>query len=267
MPTTGDVPEGERNALFWQPAQGRPWLKIVGASAAVLLVAAGAMVFAFSGDDDTPRPDASTGGAVPPSSSAQAPPTASVAAQPRPVAPASTPSTPASAPPAEPAPAPVAVENIDQCVARHYAPDAFGEELPKFAFVCDATDPRRAAMGLKARLVYAQRKGGPVTDAMKEWSILNWYELAFVSIVQQTCCVTPPVLDSKNKTCDFDERIVAIGVAGRTGKGIDEAIVAYDKAVQCLINFGLSAHYKQKHPTYGPERDAFKRISERSRQK
>ncbi len=162
-------------------------------------------------------------------------------------------------PPAKPA------ETIHQCVARHFAADAFRGKLPKFDFVCEMTDPRRAAINLKTRLVYAQPKGRPVADAMKEWSILNWYELAFVSIAQQACCEQPPILNSLSQTCDFDERITAIGIAGHRGEGIDEAIAAYDKAVQCLINFSLSGHYKQKHPTYGPERDVFKRISKRSR--
>jgi hypothetical protein len=167
--------------------------------------------------------------------------------------------------PADSAPAP---EDLNQCVAKHFAPDAFDVPPPRFDFLCGAVDPRRAALELGARLIFAQqRKGGPVSDAMKEWSILNWYELAFVTLTQHACCKNPPAPDTKvGKTCSFDEALAAVGVAGSRGQGLDEAITTYDTAVQCLINFGLSPHYKQDHPTYGPERDAFRRISERSRQ-
>lgn len=150
-------------------------------------------------------------------------------------------------------------------MAKHFAPGAFAKDPPKLDFVCTERDPRKGAVELSARLVYAQKKK-PVTDAMKEWSILNWYELAFFAIAQRACCAERPALDTKvGKACDFDAKLTALGEAGHTGNGLDEAIAEFDKAVQCLINFQLAAHYKQTHPTYGPERDAFKRISERSR--
>lgn len=246
----------EKSALFWQPDRSKPWGKIAFGGVAGLAAVGGLVFFLSQSDGSTPTAEPSTSStstALSATHSGVIPPPA-----PKPAA------APAPQPPEDPATAPKPKKNLDQCVAKHFAPDAFAAEVPAFDFVCAQADPRKIAMNLKARLVYAQQKGGPVSEAMKEWSILNWYELAFAATVVHACCETPQALHPESEICEFGPKIIAMGEAGASGKGLESAIEAFDKGIQCLINFKVAAHYKQKHPTYGPERDAFKRVSQRS---
>ena len=57
------------------------------------------------------------------------------------------------------------------------------------------TDPRRGATALRSRVVLASADGRP-TDAMREWALLSWYEMAAFAVVRGRCCAASPPLEA-----------------------------------------------------------------------
>jgi eukaryotic-like serine/threonine-protein kinase len=247
-----------QSPLFWQPSENRSTAKIIAAAVAGLVVVGGLAFYLLSGESAEPQTAAKDApSALPPAPSpAPEPPTPAPAAT-------SARATAASAPPpvepAEPAP-PIAV---DPCVASFFPDGTFTGDLPRFNFVCSEADPRKGAIELSGRLIYAGQGKGIVTDAMKEWAILNWYEMAFFALAKARCCEQPkPIHVGAGKKCHFEEALVAVAAA--RGEELDAALDGYDKAISCVIKFRMLSHFKQRHPTFGPDRDVYKRIAARS---
>jgi len=246
----------DRSALMWRPTEGRarwPWMVAAGVAVAALL----GVVALFVGDgapagdrpeDIAAEPKAAVLSAAVPSSASRSAGEAAKASATAVVAKA------ASAKPSSTGKV-VAPADVSACVASLFAEDAFGGETPDLGFVCETTVASQGAIELETRLVKGQRGRG-VTTAMKQWSVLGWYEMAAFAIIRSICCPRAAKLKSKRgHSCDFD---VAINELARVGAGGDDAarsaaLDGYNKSIRCLVNLKLQGLYGYGDAPYGPE--------------
>jgi serine/threonine-protein kinase len=250
------------------PARGRGlWLLLP-----LLAVAVAMGLRARSGEQRSPP-----GAAAPPAPSAPAPaPTAATltaAAPPQPALPppsAIAPVPSASSPPA--ASAAVATnEGVTACAVRHFAPDAFpANDVPDLGWICRETDPRRGAAGLKQRVVAAGARAGAgtVTNAMRDWAALHWYEMASFAVIRARCCpdagplgLPPPV----GVCAPLDRSLDEIGAAA-VGRGdLEAALARHRSAIHCALGSGAAADYSYKSAPTGGAEPALRRTIERGR--
>ncbi|MEQ9325580.1 MAG: hypothetical protein RIF41_40820 [Polyangiaceae bacterium] len=199
------------------------------AIAAVVWVVAG--IFAVRGRPDDDGSSSASAATSEPTATTPAP-TASATAKT-----SAAPTTTASAPPPE-------SKNPTACIG-----EALSTEEVDYAFVCRQTNPLKASGKIKSALV---RDGkGLVTDAMRQWAGLGWYEMAAFAILRASCCPAgEPLAYNFVLACPLDEAINELDAAVRTGKreAIDAAIKRYSKEARCLDQFGQARNMGRDGP-------------------
>jgi eukaryotic-like serine/threonine-protein kinase len=124
------------------------------------------------------------------------------------------------------------------------APAARGK--PRAELVCSERDARKGARALNVLLV--QNAGpGVLTDGMREWAQLGWYELALFATARTLCCQAPPALSTRTgaDACALDkalERLAAEAVHGDRA-ALDKALDGFKETATCLLRQGGAGPY------------------------
>jgi len=127
-----------------------------------------------------------------------------------------------------------------------FPPGGFSSAPPVFDFVCSEPNPLRGGTSVRSRLVLGG--GGAVTDGMRLWAGLGWYEMAAYAVLRARCCASPPKLHwSFDLACPIDqplaalEKAVAAGDKAATKAALDE----YTRQAHCLNHFGQATNFGQ----------------------
>ena len=89
---------------------------------------------------------------------------------------------------------------------------------------------------------------GKVTDGMREWGGLGWYEMATYALLRARCCASsPPLKWTFDLACPVDQPLARLqeAVTARDQTAIDEAVKDYSKQVVCLNQFGQAENFGQ----------------------
>jgi hypothetical protein len=202
----------------------------------------------------------------------------------KPVAEASPSSAPeAAVPRVAPAAAPKKTAELsrDECVAQHFAPEAF-DGRPDFAFVCDDADFPSTARRLSGMVLVgddpALRDGG-VGDAGIALDVvrltgmsagdagtgsgLEWYELPATAIIRKACCPrsAPVTLSETAGWCEQLQSVVR-RMADDSARATDLSPSArsYDRAVTCLVANRVKHPYAYAGPPSTQSRRAFQQF-------
>jgi hypothetical protein len=177
---------------------------------------------------------------------------------------------PVEAPPAtataSAAPATAAPLDWNACVLSQFAPQAFvSTELVDQKVVCSETDPRKGAAAIRSRLVLAS--GGRPTDAMREWALLSWYEMAAFAVIRARCCAAAPPLRLPPPVglCEsVDRALDALGAAASGPGDVEPAVTRLRRSLVCAALNGGDAGYPYKgRPPDGSESALLKTIERR----
>ncbi len=211
-------------------------------------------------------------GALPISSAApmnSAAPDAASSAGPKPSAAPTPTAAPTAAPTATPtataAPTPTAAaapKGVGECVAQYY-PEATFKNADGFEFVCELTDPRKVATKMHSKIVVGGL--GKLTEGMRIWSQLSWYEMASVSVARAGCCpsAAPLKLPHPSEACpDLAAALTALGVARTKNKDASIEIMAFHDTVGCYFDKNYPKPYRYKQRPSGPNRTMFEGLIE-----
>ncbi len=182
--------------------------------------------------------------AAPPVPAASTASAASAAPPPPTSAPAPT-ATPLAPPSASAAPAVATAGDPVACVAPLFPEHTFNDtSSTDLGFLCEMTDPRQAAPRLGRELVHS--RGDSITDGMKEWPSLGWYQMAVVAIARARCCpdAAPLVLPSNGGTCPpLEKALDDLGRAAARGDDAAKELGQVDDVILCLVRNGGTAQY------------------------
>lgn len=241
-----------------QPRRRQSRLILVLGVLAVLAATAGAAAVAwhFTTPEPTPSPEP-TVAAIP--SPAPAPdgtgPAASASAE---AASSASAASSSSATPPPPVP-----QDERACFAQLMPEDAFGDTEPDLAGACTGRDAYATTLVLKSAVVAAGGNG--VTEAMREWSRLGWYETAAFTAMRAHCCPDAEALTVSNHyaVCQLEEALAYITNAIDDEAKMKEALDDYHAAVICLTGKGWAGAFGRGGAPYGGERVGFARVMER----
>src|SRR5262249_14351595 len=141
--------------------------------------------------------------------------------------------------------------DVTECASPVFAPGTFDDSPPPDqGYICNEVDPRRGAAALRADVVRAN-KGRATSDAMREWSLLGWYEMAVFSVIRARCCpdAAPLALPALPDSCvQLDGALNDLGAAaaGKTredGNTVERAMVRYADAIRCAVRSSASMTY------------------------
>ena len=169
-------------------------------------------------------------------------------------------------------PAPEAGEDVAACMMPLFAKGTFKRGAsPDFGFVCSEADPRRGVAAIKKQVVLAGAKRN-VSEGMREWALLGWYELASYSVMRARCCPgAPPLkLPAPPPPCQpLETALDELGAAALVAKtpkdkALEAAVKRYTKEVYCLVRAGGTSLFGYVGPPKGGEVTAFRKTLARA---
>ena len=154
-------------------------------------------------------------------------------------------------------------ENERACFAQLMPDDAFGETTPDLKGACTGKNAYPTTLVLKSAVVAAG--GKDVTEAMREWSKLGWYETAAFTAMRAHCCPDAEALhvSSYFAVCQLEEALAYITNAIDDDEKMKAALEDYHKAVMCLTGKGWANAFGRGGPPYGGEKQYFEAVMDR----
>jgi serine/threonine-protein kinase len=201
-----------------------------------------------------PGADVTASAAPPPS----AEPAASTEAAPAPAASSTASAAVAGAP---------AAQSVEACMAPLFPKDTFdARSRPNFAFLCKEADPRKGSQLVRKQVVLGATSGF-VSDGMREWALLNWYELAAYAVMRARCCPgSPPIeLPETPGACPSieaslnDMAAAAIKAETPDDRKIEEALERFREGISCLVRSGGTNLFGYVGAPKGGEDTAFRK--------
>jgi hypothetical protein len=132
-------------------------------------------------------------------------------------------------------------DKIGSCVSG-YLPKGTFEKAPDMSWVCEQSDPVAGAEKLRVAVINGGK--GSVTDAMKIFSRIGWYDMAAFAVVRAGCCeaAKPLSLPPPSAGCTaMDEALRDIASSVVASRSYDEPLKTYAAAIQCELNAGRGA--------------------------
>jgi hypothetical protein len=287
MPSFEDVTEaiGAKPTPTARSAQSRP-AKRGGSSAlriAILVAAIGGGGYAIYRLVGGPSREAATPSSEVPTSAAAhsaAPSVVEQATAPSPLvsstvaaqsaAPTSSAEAPSSAAPTASSPPLAPVTDVKACFVGLLAAGAVAEDAhPDFSFICKDVDPRKASGKVKSMVVAASH--GHVTDAMREWSMMGYWELATYAAMRGRCCPNarpleiPPSPGACPSLADALNAISAAAHPGVTESAQADAAKNFHDALRCVVKSGQEKYLGDFPPIAGGQDTAFMKTFQRTR--
>ncbi|AKT36215.1 hypothetical protein [Chondromyces crocatus] len=158
-------------------------------------------------------------------------------------------------------------DGINACMMPLFPDGTFvSRRPPDFAFVCGETDPRRGAALVKKQVVLGA-EGSAVSDGMREWALLGWYELATFAALRARCCpgAEPLTLPATPPPCgSLDDALNALGTAAAAATSPDDPALsqaqkAFSESVHCLVRAGGGSLFGHKNQPQGGQDTSFKK--------
>jgi hypothetical protein len=156
-----------------------------------------------------------------------------------------------------------AEEDLRACVEDFFPQGTFVRKVP-FDYVCANDNPRKAAVMLHQQLV----KGGAggVTEGMRMWSSLSWYELVVVSMIRDACCpgASPLDLPEPGEPCAPMVGVIAkVSRGGCTQEAARERALLFEESVRCLYAHERPRPYRYQGVVRPHQRMAFEEFLQR----
>ena len=163
-----------------------------------------------------------------------------------------------------PAPEPLSPE--DRCTRAALPPDTFESGWVDLGFVCGEADVVKGARRLREAIVLGGSNRA-VTNGMKEWALLGFFELPTYAVVRDRCCpkAGPPVVPASPAICKptMDDAVFAVMQAARQGEVPTDVLAKVDKAARCIHRAKQATSFGQHPKPSGGEGTALRTITNR----
>ena len=157
-----------------------------------------------------------------------------------------------------------AANPLATCVASYFPPGTFtGSE--NFGYLCEAADFRGIVSQLHRSVVVSA--GGKVTEGMRQWATLGWYELGATALVRIRCCPDAAPIDLPKYSGKCEALPVALASVVReplAPADVEARSQALSTAVRCLYWHGIPRPYHYGIQPSGQNRLVFKGFLERA---
>jgi serine/threonine-protein kinase len=157
----------------------------------------------------------------------------------------------------------VELDKRASCVAGYLPKGAFGKS-PDLSWVCTETNPSKGAEKLRVAVVGSAPKGA-VTQAMKVFARLGWYDMAAYAVVRAGCCeeARPLSLPEPGPGCEsMTEALRDIAKDVTAGKSYEAPFAKLTGAIHCELNLGRGQAIGRSQRPQPGEDTAFKELVE-----
>lgn len=193
------------------------------------------------------------------------------ASTPRSSAPAGLTASPVPSSSAE-APAIASPGSVAACMRPLFAEGTFNPDSePDLAFVCDERDARRGGAMIRSTIVHAAADKR-ISEGMREWALLGWYELAAYAVVRTRCCPNAePIAPGPLAQCGpLDEAMTSMEKLAGTARDVEDpavkaALDLYARGIRkCMVEHRATRPYARDDAPQGGEVTVFKKTLARA---
>lgn len=152
-------------------------------------------------------------------------------------------------------------DRMATCVAG-YLPEGAFSAPPSLGWICAESDPRAGSQRLKAAVV-ANRPRNQVTEAMKIFSRLEWFEMAAYAVVYSGCCTEAKPLELPPPSTGCPDMAAELGKIGKQVVAAAEpadALRAFEAAARCESAAGQAFRYQRPGPPAPDQMSAFQQL-------
>jgi hypothetical protein len=149
------------------------------------------------------------------------------------------------------------------CVLPTFPPESF-DPSTDFGFLCAEADPAKLGAAIRTELVRTHRN---MSDGMREWALLGWYELPAVALLRARCCPSAPPLalpDARgcSPVADVLGAIASAAAAaeGPADKALQKAVDGYTSETYCAVRSGIAHRFGRRDKPEGGEDTTFARF-------
>lgn len=149
-------------------------------------------------------------------------------------------------------------DKMASCVAGYLPKGAF-TGAPNVSWLCKETHPARGADQLRVAVIRGA-KPGEVTQAMKIFGRLGWYDMAAFATTRYGCCPDPAPLElpEPNPTCgSMSEALETLARAVVAAEDYEGALKGYRQTIHCEVNAGRGTRFRHAGHPQGGEEGAF----------
>ncbi|HET7544622.1 MAG TPA: hypothetical protein VFK05_32355 [Polyangiaceae bacterium] len=149
------------------------------------------------------------------------------------------------------------VDKVGSCVSG-YLPKGTFDKAPDMSWVCEVDDPRTGAERLRVAVINGGK--GNVSEAMKIFSRLGWYDMAAFAVVRAGCCENAKALalpPPSNNCTPMEDSLREIASAVVASRSYDEPLKVYTAAIHCEMNAGKGPALRHTTRPAGGEDSAF----------
>jgi hypothetical protein len=149
-------------------------------------------------------------------------------------------------------------DKLASCVGG-YLPKGTFQKPQAMQWLCSESNAVEGATKLRVAVVAGS--GGQVTDAMRTFGKVGWYDMALWAVVRAGCCDDAAAITAPEPSANctrLDESLTQVGTAATGGQNLDEALRGYDAAVRCEASAGKLATYRQKIAPQAADQAAFR---------
>ncbi len=164
------------------------------------------------------------------------------------------------------APLPDTTSREELCIRAALPTDTFESGWVDLSFVCSEADVVKGARRVREAIVLGG-SGRGVTNGMKEWSLLGFFELPTYALVRDRCCpkAGPPSVPASPAVCKptMDDAVFGVMQAARRGEVPTDELAKVDKAARCILRAKQATSFGQHPKPSGGEGTALRTIADR----
>jgi hypothetical protein len=150
-------------------------------------------------------------------------------------------------------PSSVASASVDRaavtaCVVGLFAPRSFEKAKPDLSFVCTDPFPLRGVTRVQSQVALGRWGKGGMSEGMREWATLGWYQIAAYAVFRGHCCASaPPYEWTFDLNCPLDAALLEIERVARVKDtaAMRPAMEQFNLQASCLTRLGQAPLFGQ----------------------
>ena len=129
-----------------------------------------------------------------------------------------------------------------------FAPHTFDKAKPDLSFVCTDPFPLRGVTRVQSQVALGRWGKGGMSEGMREWAALGWYQIAAYAVFRGRCCDSAPAYEwTFDLNCPLATTLYELERVAKLKDtaAMRAAMAEFDVQASCLTRLGQAPLFGQ----------------------